>query len=175
MKTTISRYYWSYQGGRAEIGASAEGLTHFHPASSILYHATWGDLHEEADTGSCGAAIMEADNWLSAAFAQLEEYLAGDRYHFIIPFDLQGTEFQMQVWQTMLRIPFGQTVTYQELATEIGKPSAVRAVANACGQNPLPIFIPCHRVVAKHGLGGYSDPEGIQVKKWLLQHERAHT
>ena len=115
---------------------------------------------------------MEADNWLNAAFTQLEEYLAGERFHFILPFDLHGTDFQKQVWKTLLRIPYGQTVTYQEVANEMGRPSAIRAVANACGKNPLPIFIPCHRVVAKLGLGGYSDPAGLKTKQWLLQHER---
>lgn len=84
---------------------------------------------------------------------------------------LDGTEFQQQVWQAIASIPLGQTRSYGELAQSIGRPSAFRAVANACGRNPVPLFIPCHRVIAANGkLGGFSS--GLVWKKYLLSVER---
>ncbi len=85
-----------------------------------------------------------------------------------------GTAYQQAVWQAIANIPFGQTRTYAQLANQIG--SGARAVANACGANSLPIIVPCHRVVAKNGLGGFmqGDPSGLVIKQWLLQHEGAH-
>ncbi len=86
----------------------------------------------------------------------------------------QGTEFQMQVWGELLKIPAGETVTYTELARRIGKPNAVRAVANACGKNPDAPRVPCHRVVRSDGgLGGYSGAGGIATKLKLLKAEGA--
>lgn len=83
----------------------------------------------------------------------------------------QGTDFQKQVWQAIAAIPPGKTKTYGELAEAIGRPKAYRAVANACGKNPMPLFIPCHRVVAAHGkIGGFSS--GLAWKKLLLDAER---
>ena len=79
------------------------------------------------------------------------------------------TPFQRRVFKEMTRIPFGKTIAYKELAELVGRPKAFRAVANACGANPLPVIIPCHRVVASNGLGGYSS--GIEIKKALLELE----
>ena len=85
---------------------------------------------------------------------------------------LKGTEFQKRVWAEILKIPRGETVSYKELAKRVGKPRAVRAVANAVGANPLPVTVPCHRVVRSDGtLGGYSGIGGIKAKKLLLQKE----
>lgn len=81
-----------------------------------------------------------------------------------------GTEFQKKVWQAISEIPYGETRTYGEIALYIGKPTAVRAVANACGKNKIAIFIPCHRVVGKNNRGGYK--WNIIRKKWLLKHEQ---
>jgi O-6-methylguanine DNA methyltransferase len=81
----------------------------------------------------------------------------------------EGTEFQQAVWREMKKIPRGQTRTYGEIAAAIGRPKAVRAVGTACGANPLPVFIPCHRVVAKNGLGGFGS--GLPWKKLLLRLE----
>jgi O-6-methylguanine DNA methyltransferase len=84
----------------------------------------------------------------------------------------EGTDFQEQVWQAIARIPAGKTISYGELAIAIGRPRAYRAVANACGRNPLPVFIPCHRVVATHGkIGGFSS--GLAWKRLLLTAEQA--
>ena len=87
-------------------------------------------------------------------------------------FDLQGTDFQKKVWNELLKIPKGETRTYKEIAIAIGRPLAVRAVANACGKNPHPIKIPCHRVIRSDGkLGGYSAPGGTATKRRLLKEE----
>jgi O-6-methylguanine DNA methyltransferase len=101
---------------------------------------------------------------------QLQEYLSGNRKTFKVPLMIGGTDFQKKVWKEMLKIPYGKTLTYKELAVKIAKPNAYRAVANACGANNLPIIIPCHRVVASNGLGGYS--AGIDIKKRLLELEK---
>ena len=87
---------------------------------------------------------------------------------------LEGTEFQIKVWEEMKKIPHGNTKTYKELAIAIGRPKAIRAVANACGKNPYPIKIPCHRVIRSDGsLGGYSGKGGISEKRRLLNSEQA--
>ncbi len=95
-------------------------------------------------------------------------YLRGSKVD--IPMDLAGTEFQLRVWSALRTIPFGSTVTYGEVASMIGDSLAVRAVANACARNPVPLIIPCHRVIRKNGeLGGYG--LGIDRKKKLLEQE----
>ena len=100
---------------------------------------------------------------------QLKEYFAGSRTVFDIPIAFEGTAFQISVWRELLRIPFGETTTYSKLAAVIEKPKAARAVGNAVGKNPLLIVIPCHRVVAAVGLGGFS--AGLENKEILLKHE----
>ena len=86
---------------------------------------------------------------------------------------LEGTEFQIRVWNELKKIPKGETRTYKEIAELIGKPTAARAVANACGKNPYPITIPCHRVIRSDGgLGGYSGEGGVEKKKLLLRNEK---
>lgn len=86
--------------------------------------------------------------------------------------NLEGTEFQKKVWKEILKIPKGQTRTYKDIALSIGSPKSYRAVANACGKNPLPVTIPCHRVVKSDGsIGGYSAKGGVKKKKILLSGE----
>ena len=86
--------------------------------------------------------------------------------------NLKGTEFQKKVWKEILKIPKGQTKTYKDIALSIGSPKSYRAVANACGKNPLPVTIPCHRVVKSDGsIGGYSAKGGVKKKKILLSDE----
>ena len=86
---------------------------------------------------------------------------------------LKGTEFQIKVWEEISKIPYGETRTYKDLAIALGKPNSFRAVANACGKNPYPPIIPCHRVIRTDGeLGGYSGKGGIKTKKKLLQQEQ---
>ena len=104
---------------------------------------------------------------LVAAVAQLEEYFAGDRRHFDLPLELAGTDFQKSVWLELAEIPYGETVSYAELALMVGRPHAYRAVGQANGANPIPIVLPCHRVVASGGgIGGYGG--GLPMKRKLL-------
>lgn len=102
---------------------------------------------------------------------ELHEYFAGKRKVFTLPLSVQGTPFQKQVWETLLTIPYGTTISYAQEAEIFGNPKAVRAVANANGRNPIAILIPCHRVIASGGgLGGYSG--GIDKKELLLELEQ---
>ena len=98
---------------------------------------------------------------------QLLEYFSGSRKTFDFPLAPKGTEFQLAVWNALLEIPYGDTVTYAELARRIGRPAAVRAVGAANGANPIPVIIPCHRVIGSNGtLTGYGG--GVERKQWLL-------
>jgi methylated-DNA-[protein]-cysteine S-methyltransferase len=104
---------------------------------------------------------------LVAALAQLEEYFAGRRRSFELPLELDGTDFQRSVWRGLAEIPYGETVSYAELAMMVGRPHAYRAVGQANGSNPVPIVLPCHRVVASGGgIGGYGG--GLAMKRQLL-------
>jgi len=91
------------------------------------------------------------------------------KFYFHLPILFIGTLFQKIVWQNILKVPYGQTITYQDLAIKSGFPKGIRAVAQACRANPLPIFIPCHRIVGKNGISGYS--AGLDWKIFLLKHE----
>ncbi len=103
---------------------------------------------------------------------QLDEYFCQKRHTFDLPFDMKGTPFQIQVWQALLTIPYGQTRSYQQQATIIQRPKAFRAVASANRQNRISILIPCHRVIAKNGgLAGYGG--GLDRKKYLIQLEQS--
>ncbi len=113
---------------------------------------------------------------LREAARQLDEYFRGARREFDLPLDPGGSPFQRQVWDCLLTIPYGGTDTYGGLAARIGRRGAARAVGGANGANPLPIVVPCHRVVGASGaLTGYAGPaeEGIAIKRWLLGHEAA--
>lgn len=104
---------------------------------------------------------------------QLAAYFVDASFEFDLPFTLDGTHHQCLVWQAMLDIPRGETLTYGELAKQIG--SSARAVGQACGGNPIPIVIPCHRVVSASGLGGFmhhAEGDALDIKRWLLAHER---
>lgn len=102
--------------------------------------------------------------------SQIEEYFAGARTEFEVPLKFSGTEFQEGVWKQIAAIPQGEILTYSEIAHHIDKPKAARAVGNACGNNPIPLIIPCHRVLAANGkLGGYSS--GLETKRALLDFE----
>ena len=97
---------------------------------------------------------------------QLEAYFAGERVDFDVPMDLDGTDFQRQVWAELSRIPYGETISYGELARRVGRPKGPRAVGQANGRNPIPIIVPCHRVLASNGIGGYGG--GLPMKRALL-------
>ena len=109
---------------------------------------------------------------IDTAIAQLDEYFAGTRQEFDVPVLFAGTDFQKKVWDALLTIPFGNTVSYREIGRRIGMPKAVRTVANANGANSISIFVPCHRVIGSDNtLTGYGG--GLAAKEFLLKLERA--
>jgi methylated-DNA-[protein]-cysteine S-methyltransferase len=111
---------------------------------------------------------------LTNARAQLREYFAGDRKEFDLPLKLSGTEFQVSVLEALQDIPYGETTSYGEIARRIGRPKAVRAVGAANGRNPIPIVVPCHRVIGATGdLTGFGG--GLDTKEALLRLEAEHT
>ena len=118
---------------------------------------------EKADSVITEKILIKAEK-------QLLEYFYGERKVFDLEFEFSGTEFQKFVWNELLKIPFGETKTYGEIAGAIGKPKASRAVGSACGKNPVAILIPCHRVLETNGkTGGFAF--GTETKEWLLSHE----
>ena len=108
-------------------------------------------------------SLMEAEK-------QIKEYFVGTRKTFTVPVKTEGTDFQKAVWKAMSEIPYGDKITYKALASATGNPKACRAVGNACGANPIPIIIPCHRVISSAGEGGFSG--GINIKRFLLELEK---
>jgi methylated-DNA-[protein]-cysteine S-methyltransferase len=123
--------------------------------------------------------VWIGDDWrrdatpFAAARAQLAAYFAGELTRFDLPLAPQGSDFQLGVWAELRRIPYGATITYGELAQRIGDPSAARAVGAANGRNPLPIVVPCHRVIGADGsLTGFGG--GLATKKFLLEHEQKY-
>jgi methylated-DNA-[protein]-cysteine S-methyltransferase len=125
-----------------------------------------------------GAAAQPEAGWeqsqrgpVGEAVRQLSEYFAGQRTEFDLPLEARGTEFQRSVWRRLQEIPYGETISYGELARRVGNPKASRAVGSANGANPLPIVIPCHRVIAGNGtLGGFGG--GLPTKQALLALEQ---
>ena len=107
---------------------------------------------------------------LEKAKEEIEEYFQGKRKTFDLPLDAKGTEFQKRVWKELLDIRYGETLSYGEIGDRIGT-KAYRAIGNACGKNPIPILIPCHRVVGKDNIGGFS--LGLDLKRKLLDIERS--
>lgn len=117
-----------------------------------------------------GGSTQGAQAIVAEAGRQLNAYFEGDCDEFTLPVRPDGTHFQQRVWQAMCRIDFGETRTYGEIAAELS--SAARAVGGACGENPIPIIVPCHRVVGANGwLGGFSGGEGPSTKRYLLDLE----
>lgn len=124
---------------------------------------------ERLDWRGCDAQDHTPE--ITEALAQLAAYFAGDLTEFDLPLRVQASEFQQAACDAMLRIPFGDTRTYGDLAAELAAPA--QAVGGACGGNPIPVIIPCHRVLGAQGLGGYSGDGGVETKVWLLKHEGA--
>lgn len=115
-------------------------------------------------------SLDDAASHLLMAAEQIQAYLSGERKDFDVPLALKGTKFQQEVWNELRRIPYGQTISYSELANRVKRPRAWRAVGSANGKNPLCLIIPCHRVIASNaGLGGYSG--GLDRKRQLLELE----
>lgn len=121
-----------------------------------------------------GEATAEIPTILLEVVQQLSEYFEGNRTEFQLKLNPKGTEFQQKVWNALLQIPFGKTISYQQLSLQLGDHKAIRAVASANGKNPLWIIIPCHRVIGSNGaLTGYAG--GLWRKKWLLTHEQGES
>jgi methylated-DNA-[protein]-cysteine S-methyltransferase len=114
------------------------------------------------------------DAWFADIVAQIDAYFSGTLTEFEIPIRLEGgTEFQQSVWEHLLDIPYGTTISYGELAHRVGNPNASRAVGLANGRNPIALIVPCHRVIGSNGqLTGYGG--GLDRKSWLLEHEAPH-
>ena len=149
------------------------------PIGTLVLRAAGGalvqiDLPEPPGTPSLDGDRDGAQSpWpLPEVLRQLDAYFAGRLTRFELPLDARGTAFQRAVWAELERIPFGATRTYAAIAAALGRPRAVRAVGAANGRNPLPIVVPCHRVIGTGGaLTGYAG--GLETKRWLLAHEAA--
>ncbi len=148
--------------GGLTLVASPEGLTH------VLFEG-----QEPADVGlPDDLPEVDDDPTLEAAAAQLDEYFAGERREFDVRLDLRGTRFQRDAWLALARVPYGETRTYGEQAEAIGRPGAFRAVGAANGRNPIPVILPCHRIIGADGsLTGFGG--GLGVKRALLDLEQA--
>jgi len=137
---------------------------------SSLKGLRYVDLHGSPLSGlseRLNAHVAPDDERNLPALRELREYLAGERELFSIPLDIQGTPFQQSVWKAIRGVPYGKTTSYEEIAVRVGRPKATRAVGQAVGANPVPIFIPCHRIVGKQGdLTGYGG--GLPLKERLL-------
>lgn len=129
--------------------------------------ALW--FRETRSTHDGSAVVSPPTVWIEQLRDELADYFAGRRHGFNVALAPEGTPFQQRVWQALQTIPYGATLTYGELAQQIGQPGASRAVGGANGRNPIAVIIPCHRVVASQGLGGYTG--GVDLKRWLLEHE----
>ena len=121
-----------------------------------------------------GTPVLEPQDAISRQVcSQLQAYLADPLFSFDLPLAVRGTVFQSRVWQALRQISSGSTLSYGDLAKRLH--SAPRAVGQACGANPVPVIIPCHRVLARGGLGGFMNSTGgdpLAIKRWLLEHER---
>ncbi len=151
---------------------------HLSPLGPLTLMARHGCLthvvmEDQAHAAAPPPASQRDDRAFAEMVQQLDEYFVGTRTDFDVPVELDGTEFQMKVWAQLRAIPYGQTISYGELARRVGSPQAYRAVGTANGHNPLAVVIPCHRVIAGDGsLGGYGG--GLDRKRWLLALEAAH-
>lgn len=155
LKTPYMDHYYNSPIGWLGISASDNFLTTIH----------FLDKEPQANNSSSNAIIDQV-------VTELAEYFDGNRNEFSIPLKPEGSQFQQTVWQQLQEIPYGQTTTYGKLAKQLGDINKVRAVGKANGQNPIPIIIPCHRVIgADNSLVGYAG--GISRKRQLLKHEGA--
>ena len=152
-------------------------MTHYYTYDTILGSVTFveenGALvvittrHYHSEKGVCKETPV-----INEAFRQLSEYFSGKRKEFHLPLLLKGTDFQKQVWNALLKIPFGETRSYKQIAEAIGNPKAIRAVGRANNKNPLLIVVPCHRVIGANGkLVGYA--VGLDKKEFLLKLEKS--
>jgi methylated-DNA-[protein]-cysteine S-methyltransferase len=168
-KGVIDSLYWtylSYGQDRLVIAATESGL---------CYVGAWNEPFETFELWS-GKVFdkfkrIQDDSKMEPYSRELREYMAGKRTTFTVPLDLQGTPFQLAVWEAMSRINYGKTASYMDVAQSLNKPESVRAVGTAIGRNPVLIVAPCHRIIGKNGaLTGYRG--GLKMKEQLLNLER---
>ena len=161
-------YYTEYQSmlGIIYIAATENGICSISlPGSKKEEFIGWLKKHYDN-------IIEEESNLLVQGIAELDEYFKGVRKEFSIPLDLQGTDFQKKVWEALCKVPCGSTATYGEIACMIGNPKASRAVGGANNKNPVPIIVPCHRIIGSNGkLVGYAG--GVDMKQRLLEIEKS--
>ncbi|TXK80656.1 methylated-DNA--[protein]-cysteine S-methyltransferase [Paenibacillus sp. N3.4] len=163
-----SPIYWtqlSHVDWNIIVAATSNGLCYVGSQNMPMDElADWAKAHFP------GCTLIEDGGELQPYANELIEYFQGKRKSFTIPFDFHGTTFQLDVWKALCEIPYGQTKSYSDIANQIQKPSAVRAVGSAIGANPVLITVPCHRVIGKNGaLTGYRG--GIEMKTKLLELE----
>lgn len=145
--------------GPLSLGTTKDGL------KAAYFDTLWEDQPESLDTG--GEA---SDAMMREAKVQVEEYFAGIRKEFSIPLAGDGTSFQKRAWAALEKIPYGETICYEEQAISMGEPTKARAVGAANGKNPICLFVPCHRVIAKDGgLCGFGG--GVKIKQYLIDLE----
>lgn len=151
--------------GTFGVASTAKGvLTILLPKENIDHEAIICKLAPDTE-------IRADDGHNAEPLRQLAEYLAGDRQEWDLPLDMRGTPFQIAVWQAVYEVPYGETVSYGEIARRIGNPKSVRAVGAANGANPIPPVVPCHRIIGSNGkLTGYGG--GLPLKQKLLELER---
>jgi len=153
--------------GRFRVATTGSGLAYLE-----LPHSSGRGLWDFLQRHAPGCRCVDEVEPNRAAIEQILEYLAGERTHFDVPLDLRGTPFQRAVWDVLLKIPYGETRSYAEVAHAIGRPTAQRAVGSANNANPVALIVPCHRVIAADGsLGGYGG--GRDLKARLLAMERS--
>ena len=154
--------------GAIRLASTDDGLAYVE-----LPHHSGRGLGGWLRTRAPGACVAEGFAPNRAAARQILDYLEGKRRSFDLELDLRGTAFQLEVWQALREIPYGETVSYQELARRVGRPKGSRAVGAANAANPLSLVVPCHRVVQKGGkLGGYAGGLELKARLLALEHDR---
>lgn len=153
--------------GRLGLVASSQGLVSLDFLGLIAK-----DYVELLQEKYSHQGLIKDGKFIVEPLKQVKEYFLGKRKQFTCSLNLKGTPFQLEVWQALREIPYGKTVSYEDIAKKIGNLKAVRAVGQANGKNPIAIVVPCHRVIRKSGdLGGYSS--GLEIKKFLLDWEQS--
>ncbi|WP_373425847.1 methylated-DNA--[protein]-cysteine S-methyltransferase [Paenibacillus endoradicis] len=149
------------------MAATKQGLCYFGSPNG-----DWNDLIAWCNKYIKQYELIESTVILAPYVAQLQKYWEGEIRQISLTLDMRGTDFQQQVWNELQRIPYGETVTYQHIANQLGKPTAARAVGTAIGKNPVLIAVPCHRVIGSNGkLTGFRG--GLKMKQELLELEQA--
>ncbi len=151
---SIKQAYYDFEFGKLHIGCEDETL-----------------LLLKAEKDSSSERDGERSPFSDSVYTRVCEFISGKRKDFGLSFRLEGTDFQKAVWNALLNIGYGETKTYGEIAAEIGRPKAARAVGSACGKNKLWLIVPRHRAVGANSLGGYAG--GVEMKKALLDTEKA--